>query len=50
MVYHILKDGKNLTTITGHVVKVADAKQVYHLLHNINRTNKNRRIKNDKLR
>ena len=32
MVRHILKDGRVLTDITGHVVKCEDAKEVYAVM------------------
>ena len=32
MVRHILKDGRVLTDITGHVVRGEDAKEVYAML------------------
>ena len=35
-VKHILKDGTVLTDITGHVVKMEDARVVYELLDKIN--------------
>jgi hypothetical protein len=38
MVYHILRDGDQLTDITGHIVRMEDANPLYQLLHNINRT------------
>lgn len=36
MVRHILKDGTVLDDITGHVVKMEDARMVYELLDKIN--------------
>ena len=36
-VVHILKNGSILNDITGHVVKIEDAKSAYQLLDNINR-------------
>ena len=36
MVKHILKDGTVLTDITGHVVKIEDAKAIYALMDKIN--------------
>lgn len=41
MIRHILKDGKVVTDIKGHVVKMEDAKGVYSLIDSIN--NKPRR-------
>lgn len=37
MVIHIMKDGTVKTDITGHVVKMDDAKAVYNVLDRINR-------------
>lgn len=37
MVIHVLKDGTVLDDITGHVVKMEDAKVVYEILDKINR-------------
>lgn len=36
MIKHILRDGTVLKDITGHVVKVEDAKAVYVLMDKIN--------------
>lgn len=35
-VYHILKDGSTPTDITGHVVKVEDAPELYELIARLN--------------
>ena len=35
-VIHILKDGSQVKDITGHVVKMSDAKELYTLLESIN--------------
>jgi len=40
MIVHILKDGTRLTDISGHVVKLKDAKAVYDLMDKINGTSK----------
>ena len=48
-VIHILKDGRRLTDITGHVVRVEDASPLYQFLHSINRkksTERNNDFKN----
>ena len=37
VITHRLKDGTQLDDISGHVVKMADAKPVYDLLDKINR-------------
>lgn len=37
MVIHILKDGSRVTDISGHVVKIDEAKTAYSLLDRINR-------------
>lgn len=36
MVIHVLRDGTVLDDITGHVVKMEDARMVYELLDKIN--------------
>ena len=36
MVTHILKNGTVLKDITGHVVKIEDAKAIYALMDKIN--------------
>ena len=36
-VIHILKDGSIVEDITGHVVKIEDAKTLYQLIDGINR-------------
>ena len=35
-VIHILKDGTRVDSIRGHVVKLADAEPLYHMIHSIN--------------
>lgn len=35
-VFHILKDGTQVDSIRGHVVKVADAEPLYRMIHSIN--------------
>lgn len=35
MVYHVMKDGTIKKDITGHVVKIQDAEQVYDLISTI---------------
>lgn len=35
-VIHILKDGSQVATVKGHVVKVADADPLYRFIHSIN--------------
>lgn len=35
-VIHILKDGTQVDSIRGHIVKMADAEPLYHMIHNIN--------------
>lgn len=37
MVYHVMKDGTIKKDITGHVVKIKDAEQVYEIIRNIER-------------
>lgn len=41
VVKHILKDGKVLTDISGHVVKSKEAEAVYTLLNKIRKGRKN---------
>lgn len=36
MVIHVLRDGTVLKDITGHVVKIEDAKAIYALMDKIN--------------
>ncbi len=43
MVRHIMKDGTVLKDITGHVVKMEDAKRVYALMEKINKSRKGRK-------
>lgn len=38
MVKHILSDGTVLKDITGHVVKVSDAPDLYNLIDSINQS------------
>ena len=45
MVIHIMKDGKRLKDITGHIVKMEDAEPLYNLITKIN---KNGGRKNEK--
>ena len=35
-VIHILRDGSQVATIKGHVVKMADADPLYRFIHSIN--------------
>ena len=35
-VIHILKDGTQVDSIQGHVVKYADAEPLYQMIHSIN--------------
>lgn len=35
-VIHILKDGTQVDSIRGHVVKLADAEPLYRMIHSIN--------------
>lgn len=35
-VIHILKDGTQVDSIRGHVVRMADAEPLYHMIHSIN--------------
>ena len=35
-VIHVLKDGTRVDDITGHVVKVKDASQLYRLMRDLN--------------
>ena len=47
MVYHVMADGTRKTDITGHVVKIKDAEEVYRLINDIeNRSRKKEVVKN----
>jgi hypothetical protein len=35
-VIHVLKDGSQVATLKGHVVKMADAEPLYRFIHSIN--------------
>lgn len=35
-VIHVLKDGRRVDDITGHVVQVRDASQLYRLMRDLN--------------
>ena len=37
MVRHIMKDGQVVRDLKGHIVKMADAKEVYSLIDQMNR-------------
>lgn len=39
-VIHILKDGTRLDDITGHVVRMEDAEELYRLIDSINQKKK----------
>ena len=41
MVFNVMKDGTEITDITGHVVKVQEAEVVYLLINKINEGRKN---------
>lgn len=47
MVRHILKDGTVLDDITGHVVKMEDARVVYELLDKINQERGEKNVTRD---
>jgi hypothetical protein len=52
-VVHILKDGSRVSSIQGHVVKIADAEPLYRLLHSMNQKpnrNKSQNTYNRKIR
>lgn len=36
-VIHVLADGSRPTDITGHIVRLDDARSLYSFLHNVNR-------------
>lgn len=40
MIRHVLKDGTELSDITGHIVRMKDAEQFYSLLDEINSENR----------
>lgn len=35
-IIHVLRDGTRVDDISGHVVKTADAEQLYQYIHSIN--------------
>lgn len=39
-IYHVLKDGTRVDDITGHVVRIEDARNVYSLMEIMNQTHK----------
>ena len=43
-VVHILKDGSVVNDITGHVVRVEDAKPLYQLIDSINQKGSEKKI------
>ena len=45
-VIHILKDGTVKHDITGHVVRMADAETVYHLIQTLHRKTVKRKTNN----
>lgn len=48
MVYHVMADGTRKTDITGHIVKIEDAEEVYRLIHDIERRSRKKEVvKND---
>lgn len=53
MVYHVLKDGTTTTDITGRVVKLSDAENLYKLMSGIkvrgSRTDKTEKVHNQKV-
>lgn len=40
-VYHVLKDGTRVRDITGHVVRLEDARNLYSLIETMNQTHRN---------
>ena len=36
MVRHVLKDGKEVKSISGHVIKIDDAQSIYQIIDRIN--------------
>lgn len=36
-VIHVLKDGREIEDITGHIVRVEDAEPLYRMIRNINK-------------
>lgn len=50
MVIHILKDGSVVEDITGHVVRIEDARPLYDLIDSINRKGSKKKIHNEKSR
>ena len=37
-VKHVLKDGKKLDNVKGHIVTASDGQNIYSLIENINKT------------
>lgn len=48
MVKHVLKDGTTVNDITGHIVKMKDAKAVYNLIESINQSKMRKAQRNEK--
>ena len=46
-VIHILKDGSQVSDITGHVVRMDDAGTLYQLIDSINRRGSRRKVHNE---
>ena len=42
-VYHVLKDGTKLNSITGHIVKASDVPAIYELIHTMNQKRKEKK-------
>ena len=49
MVRHILKDGKEVKDISGHMVKVSEFKAVYRIISQIGGKTHDKRIRSEKL-
>lgn len=47
MITHILKDGKKLKDISGHIVKFGDVPEVYNLMDTINKTRRVKKVYKD---
>ena len=39
-IYHVLRDGTRVKDVTGHVVKLEDARNIYSLMETMNQTHR----------
>lgn len=45
MIYHVLKDGTITNDISGHIVKITEARNIYNLMTEINTTKREETIR-----